>query len=143
MQEFEPIDRDTLGPVLGPHLEDIGVIHRRQRALYALGGLLSLTAAAVAPLTASRLTPISGFQALLLSVIALLGTLLMLRALVAVRVKRLRRWFEQRCHQQGVEVAPIIAAARRCPHRFFFFNALWDSTEGGRPAMDVDASSSQ
>lgn len=140
MLELEPIDRDRLGPILGPHIELIGVIQRRQRALYAVGGAVSLAAAIAAPLTVSHMSTISGFQALLLSIIALLGVLTLLRALAAIRVRQLRQWFEHHCLQQGVELAPILAAARLCPERFFFFNALWDGATGDNLSAGVDAS---
>jgi hypothetical protein len=126
MHGVDPLDRENLEPVLGPHWALLTTVQRRRTRLFGLGGAAALLMAVAAPvLVAWRLEP-SAFQVALVVLGALLGTLAVVRALARAQADRLRAEVQTHCEAHDVDVETLVAAARKLPGRLYFFAALWD-----------------
>lgn len=126
MDKLEPIDRQALWPVLGPHAEAIEAVDRAMRRLYGLGALGAIGSAAALTLLAARAVDLRPLQVALLGGAALLAALAILRGVAGRRGALLRARFEARSAALGADQAAIVQAARRARRRWPFFTALWD-----------------
>ena len=126
MDKLETIDREAVEQILGPHASVIDRIHRRQRALFGVGGLATLTGATVGPALLAYSAGVGATTLLAGSVVMFLAGLAVVRAATNAQADRLRQSFLDHCEALGVDHIPIVRSARPVRYRWGFFVSLWD-----------------